>query len=473
MGNSDVAGSLPRTGERLDRSSGAEIDLATILVWLRRCIGLIALLAVIGAGAGLAFGTFATPRYTASVDLLIDPGNLQVVADEVLPQAQQSDAQLLEVESKLRILTARATLADVVAALHLDSDEEFAPTSTSGLAGFLGGSAKVPEDPATTALRALVQRVSATREERSYVVTLSVWTASPQKSGDIANAIVKAFKAELVKSDSDAVGQAASALGDRLVALKQAATDSAAKVEAFKKAHNLVVNAGQLTSTISASQLNTQLLDAKAKLNDAEAHYQQLTTGGAAAANASALDSPTLTALRAQSSTLQQQVDSLSLTLGPRHPTLISLRSQLAAARRQIDDETARMVQAAKQQVDQAQAGLTTLNKQMVTANDTVFTDNAAQVELSQLQSDAQAQATIYQSFLTRAQSAVQRQQIDATNVRVISPPIAPDSRSYPPRTVLLVGAGSVAGAGLGGAIAIGLGWLRRNRRRERNFGRA
>ena len=57
MGNSDVAGSLPRTGERLDRSSGAEIDLATILVWLRRCIGLIALLAVIGAGAGLAFGT--------------------------------------------------------------------------------------------------------------------------------------------------------------------------------------------------------------------------------------------------------------------------------------------------------------------------------------------------------------------------------------------------------------------------------
>ncbi|MGN6101145.1 MAG: GumC family protein, partial [Devosia sp.] len=441
------------------RGGLSPVDAAQVLAWLRGALWLIVALAMVGMIAGMAFGTLAKPRYTATVDILVDPGNLQVVADDPIPQAQQSDAQLLAVESRLRVLTARATLADVVAALHLDQDPEFVPPSNALPFGSLfGNGAGVPEDAATTALRSLAQRVSAGREQLSYVVTLSVWTSDPQKSVNVANAVTVAFKDELAKSEADAIGQAATALDDRLNALKTSAAAAAEKVDAFKRAHNLVEAGGQLTSTISMTQLNTQLLDARAKLNDAQAHYQQLVAGGAAAANAEALDSTTMSALRTQYSTLKQQVDSLSQTLGPRHPTLVALKSQLVAAQQQIDRETARIVQAAKQQVDQAQAALAALQKQAAAASATVFKDNAAQVELDQLQRDANTAATLYETFLSRARAVSQRQQIDTTNIRVISPPLLPDSRSYPPRTVLLVAAGLLAGAAAGAGIGVGVG---------------
>lgn len=307
--------------------------------------------------------------------------------------------------------------------------------------------------------------MSASREERSYVVTLSVWSSDPGKSVRITNAVVTAFKDELAKSSADAAGQAATALDDRLASLRDAASTAEAKVEAFKREHHLVESGGQLTSTISITQLNTQVLDATARLNEAQAHYQQLTDNNASDdASAGALDSTTMSALRAQYAALRQQADSLAASLGPEHPTLRAARAQVAAAQAQIKAETTRMIQAAKQQMDQAQAALDALKAQAAMASAHVFDDNAAQVQLNQLERDATAQATIYQTFLGRARTVAEQQQIDTTNIRVISPPILPDSRSYPPRTLVLVGAGGVAGLALGGLVAVGLGFLRRTR---------
>lgn len=450
----------PVAGAQAPGRAFDDIDAALVLAWLRRSLWLVLGIAVFGAVAGLLFGMLAPPRYTATADLVIDPGHLQVVTDDVLPQAQQSDAQLLAVESKLRVLTAGATLADVVAALHLDGDPEFAARS-----GLAFGDSAAPEDASTTALRNLDKHVSASREERSYVVTLSVWSSDPGKSVRITNAVVTAFKDELAKSSADAAGQAATALDDRLASLRDAASTAEAKVEAFKREHHLVESGGQLTSTISITQLNTQVLDATARLNEAQAHYQQLTDNNASDdASAGALDSTTMSALRAQYAALRQQADSLAASLGPEHPTLRAARAQVAAAQAQIKAETTRMIQAAKQQMDQAQAALDALKAQAAMASAHVFDDNAAQVQLNQLERDATAQATIYQTFLGRARTVAEQQQIDTTNIRVISPPILPDSRSYPPRTLVLVGAGGVAGLVLGGLVAVGLGFLRRTR---------
>jgi uncharacterized protein involved in exopolysaccharide biosynthesis len=54
-----------------------------------------------------------------------------------------------------------------------------------------------------------------------------------------------------------------------------------------------------------------------------------------------------------------------------------------------------------------------------------------------------------------------ERQQLDATNVRVISAAVPPMARSWPPRTLFLLAAGAIFGAMAGFAIAIGLGLWR------------
>ena len=60
-----------------------QLDLRRILVWLRSGLWLIVAMAVIGAAGGYAFAKLSTPRFTVSTDVLIDPANLQVVANDL------------------------------------------------------------------------------------------------------------------------------------------------------------------------------------------------------------------------------------------------------------------------------------------------------------------------------------------------------------------------------------------------------
>ena len=53
------------------------------------------------------------------------PANLQVVNDDVFGNSPLRDSQLLEVESKLRVLTSRNVLTRVIDSMNLTQDEEF------------------------------------------------------------------------------------------------------------------------------------------------------------------------------------------------------------------------------------------------------------------------------------------------------------------------------------------------------------
>jgi hypothetical protein len=79
-----------------------------------------------------------------------------------------------------------------------------------------------------------------------------------------------------------------------------------------------------------------------------------------------------------------------------------------------------------------------------------VFADNDAQVELRDLTREAAAKTAIYEAFMVRAREITQRQNLDTTNIRVISPPVPPKSRSWPPRTIQVAGFGAIAGMVLG-----------------------
>ena len=84
---------------------------------------------------------------------------------------------------------------------------------------------------------------------------------------------------------------------------------------------------------------------------------------------------------------------------------------------------------------------------------------------LSGLQREADSRAAIYEAYLTRAKEIAEREQIDTTNIRVISAPMVPPTRSFPPPTVQLVGLGAAAGLALGALAALVLGLVGERRR--------
>jgi succinoglycan biosynthesis transport protein ExoP len=453
------------------RGDGLRFDLQNSWRWLNARFWLIVLAAGLGGLGGFAFVSLVKPAFTVTTEVLVDPSNLKVISDDLYTESQQRDTQVLDVESKLRILTSGNVLARVVADLKLDQDPEFVGDQDGFRLTKLPGLASPPEkvDPALAALRALDKRVKASREERSFIVTVSVWTEEAAKSVLIAGKLVTAFQDELVKAEADDAGRTAAALFDRLDGLKAGAAAADQAVEAFKREHGLQASSGELVSTLLANQINAKVIEAQNRLIQAESRYKQLASPDAnGALNANALQSDTMTELRARYAVIKPQVDAQSAVLAPGHPTLIGLKAQLLTIERQIADETARMVQAAKTERDEAQASLAALEGEADKMKTTVFADKDAQAGLRQLERDAESKAAIYQTFLTRARQVTERQQLNTTNVRVITPALPPASRSWPPRMSLVVGAGMCAGLLIGGMLSIGLGLLGDLRRARR-----
>lgn len=447
-----------------------QIDVRGLFGHVTRNLKAIILCGVAGAVIAVGAGMLMAPRYTVSTEILVDPTNLKVVADDIYSTNDQRDAMALNVESKLRVLTSRNVLGTVVDELNLEADPEFVPPPGPLDPRRLLGRAS-DSSPRLVALQQLGSRVHASRDERSFVVTMTVSSDNPEKSVVIANSVFSAFERELARADSAGAGQAATELDSRLAQLRQEVADAENATEAFRSGSGLQDSGGQLISTQKMGQLTNQLADARRALTDASARYEDLAAGGQSALNSSAAQaSATLTSLLAQQATARQEADTLARTMGPRHPRVLTAQAQLATLSAQVDAEISRVVAVAEADLRQAQAVVTKLEAELTKAQSKVSQDNQAQVHLRELERDAAAKAAIYEAFMSRARQLTEREQIDSTNVRVISEPVPPLERSWPPRNVQLAVLGAAFGVALGAATALLLGatgW-RLGRRRSR-----
>lgn len=438
------------------------IDVRRLFHWLRSGLVTILVAGAIGFVLAVAYGVLTEARYTATTELIVDPANLQIVPDDLYAVDRPSEVPLLNVDSKLRVLTSQNVMARVVERLDLGSDPEFVePPSLFSLSTWLpGGGAE--RDPALIARAVLAERVSASRDERSFAVTVSVWSEDADKAVRLADAVVEAFQQELADAEAASAARAAEALVDRLSELRDEVTAAEDAVEIFRQENNLLQTEGELLSTRSMSEFNARIIEAQTQLNEAETRYNTLSSAANdPQASSTVLQSSTIAALKQQYAVLAQQAAAQDRIYGPRHPNRIALEPQMQQIEAEIARETERIVSAARKEMEQARANLASIRADAANAETVVDEDSEAQVRLRELQRDATAKAAVYEAFLSRARQVSERQQIDSTNIRVISPAVVPADRSWPPRTSHLAAAGLIAGFAFGALIVIGRGVVR------------
>ncbi len=441
------------------------IGVDDIIGWLREGLLWIVVAVMLCVAAALAYAVTATPRYNVYTDIVVDPSNLNVVSDDVFTSNPQRDAQLLEVESKLRILTSRNVLSRVIDQLRLAEDPEFVkPSAFGSLKNLFSTKAEQQAGNELAAMRALSERVEARREERSFVVVMKVWSEEAAKAVTLSNTIVAAFEQELFQSAAESAGRVAQNLNARLDELRHNVTEAERAVEDFRRKNGLQsTNDGQLVSNQLSNELNTQVLDAQQRFIQADTRYRQMNDAIAQGrtASASEFESVNMTNLREQYNVLQQQIASMQRTYGERHPRLVNARSERTTLEEAMTDEARRILDRAKADMDREQQAFAALRAKASDEKSNVFSDNEAQVQLRDLERDARAKATIYETHLARAQQITERQQIDTTNVRVISRALPPNARSWPPRTLILLAGGAIFGLALGIGLALTLGLWR------------
>jgi polysaccharide biosynthesis transport protein len=421
----------------------------------RRLIALCVVLALVGAGVA---DLVITPRYRAISQIMIGPVDLRVVEKSVLPPAQTADANVIQVESETRILTSDRVLRRVVESEGLTTDREFGAGSASFLSklrarlGLAGASRS--SDAELAALRQLQRSVTAKRSERTYVVDLMVDTMDPEKSARIANAISQAYLDEQTAARSAAARRASDSVSARLSELRERVRQAEEQVERYKRDHNIVGAGGRLVEEQQLTELNNQLSTAKARTAEAKARYEQVLrlqrSGADPGAIAEAVQSATVGRLREMYATVARQEANLTAELGPRHPWVIDARAQVRNAQQLIAEEIVRVADATRNDYERALVNENSLAANLDALKRKSMDTSLAFVKLREYEREVDANRAVYESFLVRAREMREQERLDTANVRILSDAQPPQDRAWPPRRLILLLAGLVAGM-LGG----------------------
>ncbi len=457
--------------------SASMINLAEIpgVVWRRRrWILATALLTLLLA---VLYAAVSSPTYVAGVRLLIDPRGLQVIDRDLTPRARDSEINLAVVESQMRVLSSDSVYKQVIANLKLTDDPEF--TGKRGLKAHLRAllprlSRKPEAEPAIEVLTELRKAIKADRLQNSFIVDVFVTTEDADKSARIANEIAAVYTSSETSNREGLAMRTSDSLTSRLAELRNKLRTTEDAVENYKRQNNIVITGGTTTSasggtTISGvggtlfsdqelTQLNQQLAQARTLSTQAAARVEQiervLRSGASPDSIIEAVQSQTIAQLRVRLSMAQQQAAALGVDLLPSHPSMVAARARVSDAASQIRAELDRIARAARADLERARAGERELATSLDNAKRQRGVTDQARVQLRELEREADANRTIYESFLVRAREIGEQKSVDPTNARVISPAVAPvEPKGL--RTTMLLPLALIAGLLLGSILAL------------------
>ena len=404
----------------------------------------------------LAYGLIATPLYTTSTQILIDPRDRRIVSNEVTPENLAADGGVAVVESQLLVITSDTVLRRAIVREHLDVDPEFGGAAT-GLAGFgaLAPSASAAKagDAELKALRQLKKRIGVKRSEKAFVVEVYVTSEGREKSVRIADAVAQAYLDDQTESRASAArpcldgARRAARRAARARAGRRGSRGPVQRGAQARRGRNVLVSDQQL------SEMTLQLNTARGKTAEARARYDQIIrarqSGVEGGAIPEAVLSQTIGQLRTQYAEVARQRAELGALVGPRHPSITNLDAQIQGVQKLINEELARIATAARSDLERTQASEKALDADLETLKQKCGR-RPARLRCACANSSARSRRrAIYQAFLTRARETGEQQSIDNTNARVISKATPPRDKSWPPRLLLLAVA-LVGGLGLG-----------------------
>ncbi|WP_136621909.1 MULTISPECIES: GumC family protein [Mesorhizobium] len=424
-------------------------DLKRILVRRRFWIfGTVALLTLVT----LLYGLFTPALYSSAAEILIDPQDLQVVTNDVNPSRISPDGGITQVESQVSVVQSTGVLMRAIAATNLTQDPEF---NGQGLLSRLLGSGSAEGDRSAQTLDALRRRLAVKRADKVLVLDVIVTAKSADKAALLANAIAQAYLVDQASARAQMAKDASESITARLDEQRKRVQQAENAVEAYKSANNMVMAAGNLVSDQELTEINTQLSAAQSRTAALKAQVDQMRRqSGTADATSEAMRSAVISSLRAQEATLVDQVSQLGTELGPRHPSLIAAQQQLRDTRQLIARELGRIATATETDYERALANQQALEAKVAGMKSKSLDTDQASVRLRELRRDLEALRSVYANYLQRAQETREQINVDSTNARIISNAMPALKKSWPPLSLLLVGA-IFGGLGLGTGLAL------------------
>jgi polysaccharide biosynthesis transport protein len=442
----------------------AELGDLWRILWRRRRL-VVGTALLLGLSA-LAYALITPSLYTASAQILIDPRDRQVIANDVNPGTLAPDGGVAQVESQVRVIESDAVLGRAVAQTGLETEPGFGVPQQGRVGRLLADlramvTGPKPErtvDARGRALDQLRRRLAVKRADKVFVIDVIVTTTDADLSARIVNAIANAYLTDQTDARADAARRAAGDLRGRLDELRNAVNVADKKLEDYKARNGLIAASGRLVNEQQLTDLNTRLVAARARTAEARARLQGVRDARGQAIGSGAMpeavQSAVIDRLRGQYAELAAKEADLRTNLGERHPFIAAVRTQMQDVRRLIDAELNRIAGAAETESQRAQANERTLSVELERLQRQSAVNAQSSVQLRELEREVEAARSVYNAFLVRAREIKEQTSIDSSNARIITAARPPQDASWPPR-LILVAAALAAGLGLGAGLAL------------------
>jgi uncharacterized protein involved in exopolysaccharide biosynthesis len=390
------------------------------LAFLRTNARRILLLALAIVAVGFIALMVIPVRFAATALVVVDPREQRVTNEQdVLPGIGQDAAAL---QSLIEIAKSDGFLRPLIEQLKIQHDPEIAGSETD----------------ASRLLEKFRGRLDISRRGLTYVIAITFISDRPQQAAHYANAIAEAFVATQGQVRTAATDDAAGWLNSRLKSLNDRLRASEDAVAAFKLDHK-IVSAGRdgTTQQLRVTDLNQQVSAARMRTEEAKTRYQQAQRDLKANVDGPAKQD-LLSVLRAQRSTLNDQIAQKRAVFGDRHPDLIISYSQLSELNKQIESERKRNIDSAKSEYEAMLDQQKSLENRLKSVEAEMLIEGQAFVKLQELQRDADANKNIYEQFLSRFKTTDEQRLLQSSQTKIVSLATPPIRSTRPPLALLL-----------------------------------
>lgn len=460
--------------------TGPARDLKRVIATFRRRSRFFAGTALAVLSAVVIFTFLQTPRYTGSAEVMIDTRKHEVSNIQDVLSGLPADTNVVDTE--VDVLKSRTLAERVVKELNLDADPEFnAALKPKSVVGNLTAAVAQlsPKDTGAAAenLRQIkahervvdhvLQRLRVHRSGLTYVIDINFTSQSAAKAALIANTFADKYLTQQLQDKFEATTAATTWLNQRLAEMEPQVQAAAAAVERYRAAHGLLASVGSTLTEQEISNIDTSLDQARAESAEKTARVRtaeaDLARGSNGADLSGPLSSQTVMQLRSQEAQASSKYANLETKYGPKHPDVQRAKRELDDITAQTNEEVQRQVSNLKTEQQVANQRVASLEASLRGAKGTLVGNNAAAVELADLQRKADAASALYDSLLNRAKQTAADRGNEQSDSRIVSRAKIPTRPSYPNKPLnlalgLLLGlAGGVGSVFLMEALDSGL----------------
>jgi len=445
--------------------------VVALLAALRRQIRLIGALVFIGLILSITYILVTPSSYTARTSILIDlkqpnlyNGNQGLALALVDPAA---------IDSQVEIIKSEALALEVIRKLNLVAREDEISNPSllklpiRWLFSLINASDPSDYSRERALVREFMSQTTVQRQGTTYLVNIDFEALNPSLAAEIANAIAQAYIGGQVEARYETTRQANSWLEQRVQELRERVLEAEKAVSDYRNTNNLVQSEGVFLNERELSELNAQILTARAATAEKKARLDQINTlianENPDALSPETVDSPIIADLRKQYMQLGLREAMLSRRFNGDNSNAGITQSSIDITQRQKDDlkqqmmaELRRIGDAARSDYEVAMSRQASLEASLESLKNDNASDNEKMVRLRELERQASVTRTLYENFLSRLRQTDQDASFPIAEARVVTQATRPLRPSSPRILRVLAFAG-----GLGALLGIGIALVR------------